>query len=127
MSFGYAPVAPLVQDHKDGFKLTKTFQQNAVQNLKMFILTSPGERVMLPGFGLGIRRELFENDTADVREDIKIRILEGVAEYLPYIQIFSINIVGTDDERAEHTISLQINFGTTVRERSRPQKLNIEI
>ena len=127
MSFGYAPVAPLVQDHKDGFMLTKTFQQNAVQNLKMFILTSPGERVMIPDFGLGIRRELFENDTPDLREDIRIRILEGVAEYLPYIQIFNINIASVENEQALHTISLQIDFGTTVRSRSKPQRLNIEL
>ena len=95
-SLGYAPVAPLVQSYLDGFELTKTFQQNAAQNLKMFILTSPGERIMEPQFGLGINRTLFEINTPEVREDIKIRIFEGIAEYLPYIRIFSIDMSVAD-------------------------------
>ena len=30
------------------------------QNFKMVIMTNPGERIMIPDFGVGIRRYLFE-------------------------------------------------------------------
>jgi hypothetical protein len=33
------------------------------QNIKMTLLTSPGERVFDSNFGVGLKRYLFENDT----------------------------------------------------------------
>jgi len=124
-SLGYAPVAPLVQSYRDGFELTKTFQQNAAQNLKMFILTSPGERIMEPQFGLGINKTLFEVNTQEVREDIKMRIFEGVAEYLPYIRIFSIDMSAASDVNSIFSIFIRISFSTTVVDK--PQTLTIAL
>jgi phage baseplate assembly protein W len=127
MSFGFAPVAPIEKDYNDGFKLTKTFEQNALQNLKMFILTSPGERIMVPAFGLGITRKLFENDDPGVREDIKNQIVEGVARYLPYIKIYSIYVTSFENDRFPSTLTLQINFSTLSTKESTLQKLNITL
>ena len=58
---GISPKLPLTRDRQDGFALNKTVLDSIKQNVKMVVLTSPGERVMDPAFGVGVRRYLFEN------------------------------------------------------------------
>ena len=56
----------------------------------MLILTNPGERVMEPEFGIGIKQFLFENFQSDVYARIDSRIREQTAIYMPIISIVSI-------------------------------------
>ena len=52
---GISPRLPLVYDKTDGpYQLNKTLKQTFQQNLKMLILTMPGERPMIPEFGVGL-------------------------------------------------------------------------
>ena len=53
----------------------------------MLILTSPGERVMTPNFGVGIKKYLFEMSNDQVFSAIDSNIREQVSIYLPYIRI----------------------------------------
>ena len=57
----YAVKLPLAQDSADGYAMIKRLKTLVKQNLKMLILTNPGERVMEPDYGVGIRQFLFEN------------------------------------------------------------------
>ena len=52
---------PLVRDIADGYKTLKSFRELIKQNLKMLLLTNKGERVMIPEYGIGMNRFLFEN------------------------------------------------------------------
>ena len=88
---GRSPKLPLVRDSQDGYALNKTIRQVARQNLKKLILTSPGERIMLPEFGVGIRHYLFENATDEAFLTLRSRIIEQARIYLPYITINSVN------------------------------------
>ena len=61
---GFTPKVPLHVSSKDGFyALTQNLRQNTKQSLKMIVLTAPGERIMNPLFGVGLRNYLFENFT----------------------------------------------------------------
>ena len=62
MPFGLSPKLPLRLDPSDGYQLTKTYKEMVKQNLKMLILTAPGERMMDPVFGVGLRNFLFEQN-----------------------------------------------------------------
>jgi phage baseplate assembly protein W len=88
---GRSPKLPLSRDSQDGYTLNKTFREVARQNLKMVILTSPGERIMIPEFGVGIRQYLFENATDEAFLTLRGRIFEQARKYLPYITINSVN------------------------------------
>ena len=93
MAEGLSVALPLRVDPVDGaFGLNKRITQVASQNLKMVILTSPGERIMNPEFGVGIRQYLFENNTAGTLETIKNRIRSQVSTYLPYISILQLDV-----------------------------------
>ena len=88
---GKSPKLPLYRDSQDGYTLNKTLRAVARQNLKMVILTSPGERIMIPDFGVGIRQYLFENPTEDIFFDLRSRLFEQARKYVPYVTINSVH------------------------------------
>jgi|3_EtaG_2_1085321.scaffolds.fasta_scaffold185635_2 hypothetical protein len=108
---GYSPVLPLTLDPKDGILLNKTYASVGKQNLKMLILTVPGERVMDPEFGVGAATFLFDNDNPSYLKKINATIRTQVSKYLPYITI--VDIRGSSDAAATgdpNSYSLQIEY-----------------
>ena len=87
---GYSPKLPLSLDPRDGFRLTRTLKEVTRQNLKMLVLTSPGERIMEPAFGVGIYNFLFELEVETTRTRLRERINEQVNKYMPFVQITGI-------------------------------------
>jgi len=59
----------------------------------MLILTSPGERMMDPLFGVGLRKYLFEQDHPAVHGSISAKIHAQVNKYLPYIEIKDVEFI----------------------------------
>lgn len=107
---GISPKLPLSLDDQDGYALNKTFKDAMKQNFKMLILTNPGERVMLPDFGVGIRRYLFENADEFTYAEIKQNILEQTQLYLPFIKIVSIDIIENGDPLLQKSSGTGINL-----------------
>ena len=98
MAYGFSAVLPLQRDDEDGFySLTKTLSDNIKQNVKNVLLTSPGERVMLADFGVGLRNFLFENDSFENQNKISRRIRDQFSKYLPFVEINSIEF-STDSD-----------------------------
>tara|TARA_R110000824_G_scaffold131617_4_gene293801 strand:- start:210 stop:593 length:384 start_codon:yes stop_codon:yes gene_type:complete len=87
---GLSPKLPVTKDPVDGFALTHTFKEMIHQNFKNLILTSPGERVMDPNFGVGIRSFLFQQMSTFVFSDIEERIMTQVSLYIPFVQVTNI-------------------------------------
>jgi phage baseplate assembly protein W len=103
-----APKLPLTLDSGDGYTSIKTLKTLIKQNFKMLILTNPGERVMNPDFGVGIRQYLFENFQSDVYARIDTRIREQTSVYLPVITIQSIQFgTGTIED---NSLGLRIDY-----------------
>lgn len=90
---GISPKLPLLRDEQDGFKLNKTVIEAVKQNLKMLVLTSPGERVMDPEFGCGVRRFLFDQAGSALYGEIESRIKSQVSRYLPFVNILDIDFI----------------------------------
>lgn len=105
MAFGFSPVLPIQRDDTDGFYvLTKTIAQNVKQNFRNLMLTNPGERVMVPNFGAGLRQFLFENNSFEVQSNISDRIESQVDRYMPFVKIERVEFFEQKD-------SLEPNFG----------------
>tara|TARA_R110002020_G_scaffold75104_6_gene191514 strand:+ start:228 stop:599 length:372 start_codon:yes stop_codon:yes gene_type:complete len=106
MARGYQPAIPLNTNSVDGpFVLTKTFNENAKQNLKMIILTEKGEKLTDIDFGAGLRKYLFEPEGTINEEDIKEDILEQVSMYASYIEITNIDVIAK-----EQVIAVKIDY-----------------
>lgn len=108
---GFSPKLPLIYDHTDDgvYSLNKTLIETIRQNLKMLLLTSPGERIMDSNFGVGIRKFLFEQDTFSVREELQNRIATQVALYLNFIVIEEIDI-SPPNSNDENVMFLKIRY-----------------
>lgn len=107
MANGFSAVIPLQKDNTDGFySLTKTLADNVKQNFKNLILTSPGERVMISDFGVGIRNYLFENNTTILQNEISVKISEQVSTYMPFLRIENLEFI----DQNEQMIGLRIFY-----------------
>ena len=116
MAEGLSVALPLRIDPIDGaYGLNRTLTQVAAQNLRMVILTSPGERMMFPEFGVGIRRYLFEQNTTSTLGVIRSRIEQQVSTYLPYIRILDLSVdspevVGSVVETDKSRVLIRIRY-----------------
>ena len=57
---GLSPKLPLTRNSETGYSLNKTYRDMVKQNIKMLLLTAPGERIMDSNFGVGLKTYLFE-------------------------------------------------------------------
>ena len=108
---GYSPKLPLMLDPIDGYRLNRTLMEVVKQNIKMLVLTSPGERVMRPDFGVGIYNYLFELNTQATRASIDSKVRDQVSLYMPFVKIRSIEFSpeeGADIDK--NVLSLVIKY-----------------
>ena len=89
-----------------------TFNALAKQNLKMLLLTIPGERIMDINFGVGIPRYLFENNGPDTYSAISGKIQQQVDIYLPYIAIDDVvfNYVEDNPDLFPNSLNMSVYF-----------------
>lgn len=110
MSRGLSPKLPLSFDPSDGYALNKEYEEMIKQNLKMLILTNPGERIMLPDFGVGLRRYLFEPNI-ETQAQIERRIQSQIQEYMPFVELNEIQF-GDDisSDSAVSVLNIRLDF-----------------
>ena len=56
----YAPLIPLQFDDTYGYQNVADVKQLIKFHLTNLLLTNPGERITMPGYGVGIKQFLFE-------------------------------------------------------------------
>ena len=95
---GISPKLPLAQDPTNGYALNPTWVEATKQNLTSLILTVPGERIMDPDFGVGIKKYLFELDNTETFTSVSSKIYEQVSTYLPYVEIVDLSMVSQADD-----------------------------
>lgn len=108
-----APRLPLRLDEVYGPYGLITDQVELVkQNFKMLLLTLPGERIMNPDYGVGMKRYLFEQNGPPTYTAINDRIVAQVKKYMNYIQINKIDFSYPEDspDLFPHTLSVSILF-----------------
>lgn len=76
-------------------------------SLRNLILTDPGERLMQPRLGAGIRELLFENITPGTLKVIERRIQSTIETYEPRVDLIDINVSSQFDDNA---VQIQVRF-----------------
>tara|TARA_R100001129_G_C5298429_1_gene241825 strand:+ start:527 stop:949 length:423 start_codon:yes stop_codon:yes gene_type:complete len=111
MAEGLSVALPLAVNTTDGaYALNKDLESMADQNLKMVILTNPGERIMQPDFGSGIRQLLFEPATQGTADIVRDRIQQQVSRYLPYIDLVELQVFVSENDASALIISLKYSI-----------------
>ena len=109
---GLSPKLPLTVDYTDGHALNKTHKAMVNQNLKMLILTIPGERIMDPKFGGCLKTFLFEQNNLSTQGAISAKINEQLGLYMPYLEIVDLNFENSESnpEIAENVLHIRIEY-----------------
>ena len=109
---GLSPKLPLSLDSADGYTLIKTHKAMIKQNLKMLLLTSHGERVMEPRFGVGLRAYLFEQNISLTHNEIEAKINEQLNLYMPYVEIveLSFNDASENPNLSENYLNIKLEY-----------------
>lgn len=108
---GLSPALPLTYDEGQGYRMNTQFTDVVVQNLKMLILTNPGERIMEPEFGVGLKRYLFEQNVETVHGEIEARIVNQTEKYLPYLKIQMVEFFTSEtSDLPENYLHITVRF-----------------
>lgn len=67
------------------------------QSIALILDTDPGERIMRPAFGCGLRRYLMKPNTVAIRALIQHDVTRALARWEPRIQATSITVTAGDD------------------------------
>ena len=111
MSF-LTPKLPLTRNRTTGYSLIDDYVVLVKQNFKNLLLTVPGERMMNPNFGVGLKKFLFENDNPLIYDSVAEQIYNQVNKYLPYIRINDIifNSFEYDDSLPPNTLAVRVEY-----------------
>ena len=93
------------------------------QNLKMLLLTNPGEYSMDPNFGVGMMKFLFSQESASALSRIRSKIISQARQYMPYIAITEITF-GTDNMENN---SLDVSIEFLIHESELPEVFNLNV
>ena len=102
------------------FHSTYTTKEQIKSNLLNVLLTEPGERVFLPNFGVGLRKQLFETDIN--REELIFKIEQQIKIHIPEIELINVSVNKAKDSHElyiaiyykiminKETDAIQVNF-----------------
>lgn len=106
----YGPKWPLSQGNHDTFELYEDIKPQIGFYLKNLILTSPGENISDPSYGVGLRRYMFEQNLPSTRASMSAAIARQISTYLPYIQVSDIQVGATSNDIDSNTIRVRIVY-----------------
>ena len=94
----------------DGRVAWSAGDDNIRDAIRVILGTERNERLRLPEFGAGLRRFLFEPNTAATRHGLEDRILRALAAWEPRIAVESVDVVSDPDdpEAAVATIAYKL-------------------
>ena len=124
---GLSPKLPLSTDNIDGYTLIKSYNELVTQNLKNLVLTAPGERIMDPTFGVGIRNYLFEQNTSETHQEIATRIANQVSKYMPFLEVEAVFLSPREEVPDSELNSIEIQIKYFVKPLNMTDILNITV
>ena len=79
--------------------------KNSIANA---LLTSPGEKILNPEFGIDLRRFIFEPVDIFTTQEIRADIEENLPNFEPRIELEKVDVQALEDQQ-QYNIQLQIN------------------
>ena len=101
---------PLTHTRNGYFNRTKTSLEQAKSNIKSLLLTNKGERLGNPTFGSELLSVVFGHENTDVENRIEEAIRAAIDEWLPFINIESIESNFSDVNRNAVNVSLKFTL-----------------
>ena len=109
--FGFPIGSKIAKGHP--FFFAETGETLIKNNLKQILNTEPGERVLLPDFGCGLRKYLFQPLDLTTKEQIKGQVIKSITNYLQSVLIEEIIVSEVDEVGPDN--NQVINIGLRLR------------
>tara|TARA_B100000287_G_C20468994_1_gene716444 strand:+ start:230 stop:631 length:402 start_codon:yes stop_codon:yes gene_type:complete len=106
----YGPKFPLSAGTRDTFELYDDIRQQIGFYLKNLMLTSPGENISDPNYGVGLRRFLFEQNLESTRSSIISAISNQISRYLPYLSVSNIEAGADSQEIDNNSMFIRVTY-----------------
>jgi uncharacterized protein len=88
-------------------------EQDITESLHILLATQPGERVMVPNYGCGLRRMVFEEASEQTVTEIKEMIRKAILFYEPRISVNSMDAQLADAMSGKLEILIDYTIRTT--------------
>ena len=92
----------------DGRLAWSAGEENVRESMRLILLTEPGERLMREAFGCGLRRFLFEPNTATTRQLIRERISQAIGRWEPRVALDDVAV--EPDDADPRLVAVTITF-----------------
>ena len=112
--------------HKGIFNKTKGISLLRSEVLQ-FVQTERGERVMLPNFGLSLKRFLFEPLTEDLTEEIYEEVYMGMTRYLPHVEVRALRVLNSENIQGSGLPGLIIHLTVSHRSTNEISSVSINV
>ena len=106
----FGPRWPLKKGTTDSYEMYDSIDDQISFYMKCLILTSSGENLSDPNYGVGLRRFLFEQNLDSVQDAILSKVASQIASYLPYLDILDMQIIDASREMESNTMTLRIVY-----------------
>jgi len=94
LGVGWAfPVKPI-----NGRLTYARYEDDIEQAIQIILQTAPGERVMLPEFGAGLRNFVFEPNSLVTHRAIEASVMKALIDWEPRIDIERVEVIAKDSE-----------------------------
>lgn len=106
----YGPAWPLSKGEEDLFKMNKDKLDQARFEIKNLLLTSKGENISDPNYGIGLRSYIFEMNNPSTRLKIKNQIRLQMNRYMTNITFVDAEVSATSEEIDSNSLKIAITF-----------------
>ncbi|MBS1635982.1 MAG: GPW/gp25 family protein [Bacteroidetes bacterium] len=87
-------------------------EQDIAESIRILLNTIPGERLMRPEYGCGIRRYVFEKQDSAFISGLNHLIYHALLNYEPRVNFIDIQIVQRDD--VDGVLHIQVNYSIII-------------
>jgi len=107
---------PLTANTNSGYFSKESGKALVRNNLKQLLTTNLGERILLPRYGLDLRKYLFQPMDNILFESIKQEILTAIARYAREVKVLKLGVYPLNEYGAEGLQAMQIKLSVQVKE-----------
>lgn len=105
-----------IKDNKRGYFSKQTGIELVKNNLKQLLRTERGERVMLPNYGVSLRKYLFEPLDRITFQSLQTEILTSISNYMPNVDVLKLSVVNNEDIGYQGVTGIVITLGVALKE-----------
>jgi len=91
----------------DGEAATVAAAEDVRQAIRLIIETEPGERVMRPDFGAGLRSLIFEPSSTETATLVRHRVQRGLATWEPRIDVVEVTVALADPAAGRLDVTIE--------------------